>query len=262
MKKLLMTLVGFAALLGAVTASAGPEEDRKAMVNYFKQKFPDVKFEDYIYGALALDPDAKAQYDSIMEFPPYVEVLDKGKKMWETPFKNGKKYADCFPNGGKNAAAMYPMFDDKRGEVVIFDQALNDCRVANGEEPYKLDDAKTMGTLLAYARTLSDGAKVNVKVNGPAALAAYEDGKKTFYSRAGQLNFSCANCHVHGAGVRLRSELLSPALGHTTHGRYSVVVTTWSPCRYATRVATTRYVTCRMPRAACATRTWSSSSRT
>ncbi|NWG87955.1 MAG: sulfur oxidation c-type cytochrome SoxA [Hydrogenophilaceae bacterium] len=217
MKKLLLTLVGAGALLGAVTASAGPEEDRKAAINYYKNKFPDVKFEDYIYGALALDADSKAQYDSIMEFPPYVEVIDNGKKMWETPFKNGKKYADCFPNGGKNAAAMYPMFDDKKGQVVIFDEALNDCRVANGEAPYKIDDAKTMGVLLAYARTLSDGAKVNVKVNGPAALAAYEDGKHTFYSRAGQLNFSCANCHQQSAGVRLRSELLSPHLGHTTH---------------------------------------------
>ncbi|TCS73099.1 diheme cytochrome SoxA (sulfur oxidation) [Sulfuritortus calidifontis] len=217
MKKLLLTLVGAGVLLGAVSASAGPEEDRKAMVNYFKQKFPDVKFENYIHGALALDADSKAQYDSIMEFPPYEGVVEQGKKMWETPFKNGKKYADCFPNGGKNAAAMYPMFDDKKGEVVIFDEALNNCRVANGEEPYKLDDVKTMGTLLSYARTLSDGAKVNVKVNGPAALAAYEDGKHTFYSRAGQLNLACANCHVQNAGVRLRSELLSPALGHTTH---------------------------------------------
>ena len=218
MKKLILMLVGAGALLGAVGAIAGPEEDRKDMIKYFKGKFPDVKFEDYVYGALALDADSKAQYDSIMEFPPYVETLDKGKKMWDTPFKNGKKYADCFSNGGKNAAAMYPMFDDKKNAVVIFEDALNDCRVANGEEAYAdITDAKTMGTLLSYARSLSDGAKVNVKVNGAAALAAYEDGKHTFYARAGQLNFSCANCHQLSAGVRLRSELLSPALGHTTH---------------------------------------------
>ncbi len=217
MKKLLLTLVGAGALLGAVYASASPEDDRVATVNYYKHKFPDVKFKDYIYGSLALDADAKAQYDSIMEFPPFETVVEQGKKMWETPFKNGKKYADCFANGGKGAAAMYPMFDDKKGEVVIFDEALNACRVANGEQPYDVGDAKTMGVLLSYARTLSDGYKVNTKINGAAAVAAYEDGKKTFYSRAGQLNFSCANCHQVDAGVRLRSELLSPHLGHTTH---------------------------------------------
>lgn len=217
MKKLLLALVGASVLLGAVTASASPEDDRKAAISYYKNKFPNVKFEDYIYGSLALDADSKAQYDSIMEFPPFESMVETGKKMWNTPFKNGKKYADCFPNGGKGAAAMYPMFDEKKGQVAIFDEALNECRVANGEEPYKIDDAKTMGLLLSYARTLSDGAKVNVKVHGPAALAAYEDGKHTFYARAGQLNFSCANCHQLSAGSRLRSELLSPHLGHTTH---------------------------------------------
>jgi L-cysteine S-thiosulfotransferase len=66
-------------------------------------------------------------------------------------------------------------------------------------------------------RTLSDGMLANVKVEGPKAMAAYEDGKKTFFSRKGQLNFACATCHVQNAGTRLRSELISPAVGHTVH---------------------------------------------
>ncbi|MCK5354501.1 MAG: sulfur oxidation c-type cytochrome SoxA, partial [Methyloprofundus sp.] len=49
------------------------------------------------------------------------------------------------------------------------------------------------------------------------ALAAYEHGKDYFYQRRGQLNFSCASCHLDNAGKFLRSEILSPALGHTTH---------------------------------------------
>jgi sulfur-oxidizing protein SoxA len=66
-------------------------------------------------------------------------------------------------------------------------------------------------------RTLSDGMLMNVKVEGPKATAAYEDGKKTFFSRKGQLNFACASCHVQNAGTRLRSELISPAVGHAVH---------------------------------------------
>jgi sulfur-oxidizing protein SoxA len=93
----------------------------------------------------------------------------------------------------------------------------NDCRTANGEEAYKVSDMKTMGVLTAYMRTLSDGMLMNVKVEGPKAMAAYEDGKKSFFSRKGQLNFACATCHVQNAGVRLRSELLSPAVGHAVH---------------------------------------------
>jgi sulfur-oxidizing protein SoxA len=58
---------------------------------------------------------------------------------------------------------------------------------------------------------------MNVKVEGPKATAAYEDGKKSFFSRKGQLNFACSSCHVQNAGVRLRSELISPAVGHAVH---------------------------------------------
>lgn len=207
--------------LGAAFASAStlasPEEDREAFVKYYAAKLPNVKFEDYVYGALALDAGSKAQYDAIMEFPPFDSQVEAGRKMWETPLKSGKKYADCLPNGGKNIAGNYPMFDEAKGKVVTLHDAINDCRVANGEEAYKLNDMKNLGTLTAYMRTLSDGMRMNIKVDGPKALEAFNDGKKTFFSRKGQLNFACASCHVQNGGNYLRSELISPALGHAVH---------------------------------------------
>lgn len=203
--------------MGSVNAHATPEQDRQAFIKLYTQKYPNIKVDDYIYGALAFDDDSRAQYNSIMEFPPYESVIEQGRKMWETPFKNGKTYAECFPNGGKQIAGTYPQFDEAKGKVVTLQDALNACRVANGEEAYKFDDMKTIGTLTAYMRTLSDGMLMNVKVEGPKALAAYQDGKKTFFSRKGQLNFACASCHVQNAGTRLRSELISPAVGHAVH---------------------------------------------
>lgn len=217
MNKLLAGLVGLGVLLSSFSAMATPEQDRQALIKYYTQKYPNVKVDDYVYGALAFDADSKAQYDSIMEFPPYESVIEAGRKMWETPFKNGKRYSDCLPNGGKQLAGNYPMFDEAKGKVVTLQDALNNCRVANGEEALKVNDMKTMGTLTAYMRTLSDGMLMNVKVEGPRAMAAYEDGKNTFYSRKGQLNFACANCHVQNGGNRLRSELISPVVGHTVH---------------------------------------------
>ena len=215
--KLLAGLTGLGMALGAVSTHATPEQDRQEFVKYYTNKYPNVKLDDYVYGALAFDADSKAQYDAIMEFPPYESVVEQGRKMWETPLKSGKTYADCLPNGGKQIAGNYPMFDDTKGKVVTLQDAINDCRTANGEEAYKVSDMKTMGVLTAYMRTLSDGMLMNVKVEGPKAMAAYEDGKKSFFSRKGQLNFACATCHVQNAGVRLRSELLSPAVGHAVH---------------------------------------------
>jgi sulfur-oxidizing protein SoxA len=214
---LLAGMAGLGIALGAATAHATPESDRQDLTKYFTEKYPNIKIDDYVYGALAFDADSMAQYEAIMEFPPYESQIDQGRKLWETPFKNGKTYADCLPNGGKQIAGNFPMFDDAKGKVVTLHDAINACRTANGEEAYKTSDMKTMGLLTAYMRTLSDGMLMNIKVEGPKAMAAYEDGKKTFFSRAGQLNFACSSCHVQNAGNRLRSELISPAIGQAVH---------------------------------------------
>ena len=218
MNKVLLAGVTALVLVGtSVSAYATPEQDRKQILDLYKNKFPNIKFNDYVYGALNLNPDSKAQYDSIMSFPPFSNELDKGQALWEKPFKNGKTFASCFPNGGKNIAGNYPMFDTATGKVLTFEGAINACLKANGETEYKYDDMKTMGLITAYAKSLSDGMKVNVKVEGPGALAAYEDGKKFYFTRRGQLNFSCATCHIDNPGNKIRTELLSPMVGQAAH---------------------------------------------
>ncbi len=238
MNKIAHTLALLGGLL--VVASpvmAGPEEDRLAMVKHFKTNFPNLDQATFIYGALAFNQDALNQYKSIMGFPPYSDEMDKAEKLWKTPMKSGKTYADCLPNGGKMIAGNYPLFDNAKGKVVTLEMVVNDCRTANGEAAWTYGDPKTMGLLTAYLRTLSDGMNVNIKVEGPAALKAYEDGKKTWYARKGQLNFSCATCHVYGTGDKVRSEILSPMIGQTTH---------WPVFRGGTNLVTlqTRYKGC------------------
>jgi sulfur-oxidizing protein SoxA len=102
--------------------------------------------------------------------------------------------------------------------VITLPLAINQCREANGEKPLKYKKG-SINDILSYISFQSRGKKTNVVIpeNEPGAMAAYEAGKKFFYSRRGQLNFSCASCHVQNAGNQIRSEILSPALGHTTH---------------------------------------------
>jgi sulfur-oxidizing protein SoxA len=59
--------------------------------------------------------------------------------------------------------------------------------------------------------------KVNVKVKGKGALAAYEKGKEYYYTRNGQLNFACSSCHVANAGKFIRSDQLSMMVGQASH---------------------------------------------
>ena len=71
-----------------------------------------------------------------------------------------------------------------------------------------------MAALTAYMAFTSRGKPFDIKIpNDPRALAAYENGKEYFYTRRGQLNFSCATCHVQSPGERIRAEVLAPALG-------------------------------------------------
>jgi sulfur-oxidizing protein SoxA len=114
-------------------------------------------------------------------------------------------------------AGNYPKFDSVRDTLITFEMAINQCRQDNGEPTLQIGDKTTMGLLTAYARTLSDGMRMNIRINGPRALARYEAGKKLFFTRMGKLNFSCASCHIDNAGKILRTEVLSPVIGQSTH---------------------------------------------
>ena len=211
-------LLWIALLCAAANAFGGtPADELAAFTRAYDARHWGIAPSDYVYGALIFSADAKRQYDDIMAFPPFALVVDRGKAMWETPFRNGKTYAGCFPNGGRNAAGNYPYFDDARGKVVTFEMALNDCRQANGEPELDLSDMHSTGVLTAYARSLSDGMAMNIKVESPQALAAFDAGRRTYFARRGQLDFSCAICHVDQAGRHIRNEFLSPAIGQATH---------------------------------------------
>ncbi|RXK87985.1 sulfur oxidation c-type cytochrome SoxA [Chlorobaculum sp. 24CR] len=191
------------------------DADTKTFQAYFLKEFPEVKLSDYANGVYALDEDSRKQWQEMEEFPPYELDVEAGKTLFNKPFANGKSLASCFPNGGA-VRGKYPYFDEKRSEVVTLEMAINECRVANGEKPYawkKGDLAKVS----AYIAFISRGQKVDVKVNSKAAYDAYMNGKKFFYAKRGMLNMSCSGCHMEYAGRQLRADIISPALGHTTH---------------------------------------------
>jgi L-cysteine S-thiosulfotransferase len=205
-------LVVSASLTGAASA-IDPAGDAKAFREFFVKKFPNVKLDDFVNGPYSMNEDMRKQWQDIEQFPPYEFAVDAGKEMFTKPFKNGKTYADCFANGGIGVRQNYPYFDQKDGKVITLELALNRCRETNGEAPlsYVRDD---MASLTAYMAFTSRGKAMDIKIpNDPRALAAYEDGKRYFYTRRGQLNFSCASCHVQSPGERLRAEILAPALG-------------------------------------------------
>jgi len=207
-----------AALILPTTVLAGPEEDRQAFVDYFQSRFPDVAFDDFADGIYAIDADARAQWLDIEEFPPYEFAIENGETLWVQAFANGRTYSACFKEPHTDIRAGYPRFDTTRGEVVTLEVAINDCRRANGESPYAYDSSELID-LTAYLAFVARGQKiaVDISVEDPGALAAYENGKRFYYSKRGQLNFACADCHITSVGLYVRGDRLGTSLGHPTH---------------------------------------------
>ncbi|MBL4763058.1 MAG: sulfur oxidation c-type cytochrome SoxA [Gammaproteobacteria bacterium] len=195
--------------------SASPEKDLQAFRDYYQQRFPNTPSHDFANGVYAIDAASREQWQAIEEFPPYELHIDKGERLFNKPFKNGKTYASCFQNP-KNARAQYPKFNQKSGKVETLEGAINACRVANGEKKLRWKTGR-IADISAYMASTARGNKLHVTIpNDPRARAIYERGKKSFYAKRGQLNLACADCHVQNAGRRVRAEILSPAIGHTT----------------------------------------------
>ncbi|MBT3011166.1 MAG: sulfur oxidation c-type cytochrome SoxA [Candidatus Thiodiazotropha sp. (ex Lucina aurantia)] len=219
MKQLFRQLTAMVISCCFITAAQAttPEEDLKAFQNFYKKRFPNVETTDYINGAYSIDPVGRENWEAIEEFPPYEPFIDEGQAIWEKPFANGKTFKDCFPDGPA-LGGKYPRWEKEKSMVMTLPLALNNCLEANGEKPMKYKKGP-INDILSYIAFESRGQITNVEIptDDPGALAAYESGKKFYYTRRGQLNFACAHCHLQNAGMILRTEILSPALGHTTH---------------------------------------------
>jgi sulfur-oxidizing protein SoxA len=212
MKKITTALMilGFALAL-PMGAQASPESDLKEFQGYFKKKFPNVKFEDFSNGLYALPgaEDRRAEWEGLMDFPPYELELASAKKFWD---KND--LGSCFKNGGKNIAQGFPYWDAKSKKVITIEGAINSC-LASKKLPQIKDVQKgQMAQLAAYFKSMSAGQKVELDLSDSGMRAVYEQGKKFYWAKRGQLNFSCADCHVSNSGKFVGGNILSAGLGH------------------------------------------------
>ena len=215
--KIFVTVLSVLMMIAApVVTQASPDSDLKAFRAHFTKKFPEVPMNDFVNGVYSIDKASREQWEAFEEFPSYEIFVDKGEDLFNKKFANGKGFADCFPNYKKGVKQDYPKFDKAAGKVVTLEGDINKCLTDNGEKPYKWQKGN-ITYVSAYLAYQSRGNKVNVKVpNDPKATKAYNRGKKHFYAKRGQLNMSCADCHYHYAGSKIRADILSPALGHST----------------------------------------------
>lgn len=142
---------------------------------------------------------------------PGMIFVDAGREMFNAEIgADGESCASCHegPETLADVRPTYPKWDPERETVQTVEMQVNECvteRMNLPEWKYTGDDMVNMTALLA---SVARGKPVDVAIDGPAQ-STWEQGKEMYYTRYGQLELSCANCHEDNYGNNIRADHLS-----------------------------------------------------
>lgn len=142
---------------------------------------------------------------------PNFLFLEQGLDAWSVADgSEGKSCANChedIADSMKGVRATMPKLNAK-GDLWSMEDYINDCRTNRmGAEAWKWNSPDMKNMTLAISLQ-SRGMPVNVAIDGPAQVF-WEKGKEMYYTRFGQLEMSCANCHEDNFGNYIRADHLS-----------------------------------------------------
>jgi len=138
--------------------------------------------------------------------------VDAGAELWKTvDGSEGKSCATCHGDASesmKGVRANMPKWSEKAGKPQALENHINTCRKDRmGAETWKWESGNMLG-MTAFIGLQSRGVPVKVQTDGPMQ-PWLEKGKDLYYTRVGQLDMSCANCHETNFGKQIRSDHLS-----------------------------------------------------
>lgn len=182
-----------------VTAACSPAEDPEAKL--------DRPFNRLQSGYDFLTLETQALQDDTFSNPGYLWV-DRGSALFEASIGQARSCASCHASGLNGIAASYPAIDTETGQLLNLEGRINTCRKRHqGLPALDYESADLLG-LTAYVANQSRGFPLSVSTGGSAA-AYYTNGREYFFTRRGQFNLSCHQCHDQNAGKRLRGDTIS-----------------------------------------------------
>ncbi len=169
-------------------------------------------FPELLSGWLYREPETRAlEQDSFAN--PGMLAIEEGTAVWNTVEGTaGKSCASCHGDvkeSMKGVGIKYPKWDAAAAKPINIELQINNCREKNmGAEPYKFED-KTQVALTTLVKHQSLGLPMSVDLKSGDMQKWWESGKELYYTRTGQLNLSCANCHEDSVGKMIRADHLS-----------------------------------------------------
>lgn len=141
---------------------------------------------------------------------PSMIFVDQAIDAFETPDGAlGKSCAECHNDveSFTGLTASMPKVNEN-GTLVVMEDVINACRTERMEADAWKWSGADMQAMVALIGLQSRGMPVDVKIDG-AAAPFWEQGKEMYYTRYGQLELSCANCHEDNNGNYIRADHLS-----------------------------------------------------
>jgi len=140
---------------------------------------------------------------------PGFVFIDQGADLFAAvDGSEGKACADCHADVAEFAGlkATLPRVED--GALVAMEELVNECRTDRmGAEAWKWSGTQ-MTSVTGLISLQSRGMPVDVAIDGEAA-PFWEQGKELYYTRVGQLDMACSNCHEDNYGTMIRADHLS-----------------------------------------------------
>ena len=209
------TALGLVLSFAAVPAFAGPDSD-SLVINGETEIATEAAAPDHlsdamdtIYSGWRFRTDDTQALEADDFDNPAMLAVDAAMDLFNTvDGSEGKSCSSCHDNVEAFAGFSAEMPKVIDGKLTTMEDFINGHRqTVMGAEPWKWNSAQ-LQSMIALVKLQSRGMPVNVAIDGDAA-PYWEQGKEMYYTRYGQLELSCANCHEDNWGNMIRADHLS-----------------------------------------------------
>jgi len=148
---------------------------------------------------------------------PGIFSVELGKSLWSSvDGTNGKSCHSCHGDASETmagVAAKLPKFDPKSEKIINLELLINREReLKMGAQAYEYESEELLA-LTSFIAFQSRGMTREINIS-ESAKPFFEKGKEHFFTRRGQLDLACNQCHDQRYGMMLRGDKMSQ--GQTT----------------------------------------------
>lgn len=211
----LVALVAGGCLGAAAWAGPGPDADT-LMIDALKITTEVAAPEDHpldvIYSGWRFRSDATQMLQADDFENPAMVAVEYAVELWDTAAgASDQSCADCHgavEDAMKGLRANMPRWNAAAGEPWTMEDWINwSIAEHQGADPWKWESPEMLA-MTALIGMQSRGMPMTVQTDGPMA-AWIEKGEALYYTRVGQLDMACSQCHEDNYGNLIRADHLS-----------------------------------------------------